>query len=384
MSLSLESIQREWDVLTQEFQALQDTHQTYMSKLSEVYDLQAKCAKAVKHQHYRLSQIKHKLKRFDGKASESTVNDTTQDDQLARDILNEISERRTLLGDIKGTLPKEDNGLYLNVILGDVNVALLNKSERFRYKDDYEKFKLTLTLIALVVDVFALMYHTRFLDAVFLFLMVWYYCTLTIRESILRINGSKMKGWWVAHHYISAIMSGIFITWPDGACYQSFRTQFLIFSAYISFVGFMQYFYQRGCLYRLRSLGDRDLMDITIEGFHTWMFRGLNFLLPFLLVGYVFQFHNAVTLYLLWRKFSCPEWQVLTLALCFLVIAVGNSYTTLRVVFNKWTTDLSKPSRRRRLETKYSHSVAPSTSPATPEHAQDSQPHSNKSNPKQD
>lgn len=31
----------------------------------------------------------------------------------------------------------------------------------------------------------------RVMDAVFNFLLVWYYCTLTIRESILISNGSK-------------------------------------------------------------------------------------------------------------------------------------------------------------------------------------------------
>ena len=33
----------------------------------------------------------------------------------------------------------------------------------------------------------------RLLDRAFMFLIVWYYCTLTIRESILRVNGSKIK-----------------------------------------------------------------------------------------------------------------------------------------------------------------------------------------------
>lgn len=33
----------------------------------------------------------------------------------------------------------------------------------------------------------------RVLDLIFMFLIVWYYCTLTIRESILRVNGSKIK-----------------------------------------------------------------------------------------------------------------------------------------------------------------------------------------------
>ena len=43
----------------------------------------------------------------------------------------------------------------------------------------------------------------RVLDLVFMFLIVWYYCTLTIRESILIVNGSRIKGWWRTHHFIS-------------------------------------------------------------------------------------------------------------------------------------------------------------------------------------
>lgn len=35
------------------------------------------------------------------------------------------------------------------------------------------------------------LFVTRVTDAVFNFLLVWYYCTLTIRESILINNGSK-------------------------------------------------------------------------------------------------------------------------------------------------------------------------------------------------
>lgn len=35
------------------------------------------------------------------------------------------------------------------------------------------------------------LFPTRVTDAVFNFLLVWYYCTLTIRESILINNGSK-------------------------------------------------------------------------------------------------------------------------------------------------------------------------------------------------
>jgi len=58
-----------------------------------------------------------------------------------------------------------------------------------------------------------------------------------------------------------------------------------------------QFIYQQGVLYRLKALGERHNMDITIEGFHSWMWRGLSFLLPFLYLGYIFQLYNAYTLY---------------------------------------------------------------------------------------
>jgi len=63
---------------------------------------------------------------------------------------------------------------------------------RFRYKDEYEKFKLYCSLTTLF---YALLLHIittfRMLDAAFSFLLLWYYCTLTVRESILIVNGSR-------------------------------------------------------------------------------------------------------------------------------------------------------------------------------------------------
>lgn len=62
-----------------------------------------------------------------------------------------------------------------------------------RYKQEYEQFKMTVTLVILGVISLSYFMPSRFLDSVSNFLMVWYYCTLTIRESILRVNGSKIK-----------------------------------------------------------------------------------------------------------------------------------------------------------------------------------------------
>jgi len=65
-------------------------------------------------------------------------------------------------------------------------------------------------------------------------------------------------------------------------------------------------------------------MDITIEGFHSWMWRGLTFLLPFLYVGYIYQLYNAYTLYSLIFH-PGATWQV-SLIVCLFDFCSLNSF----------------------------------------------------------
>nr|KAF6404290.1 transmembrane protein 120B [Molossus molossus] len=289
MSAQLERCGREWHELEREFQELQETHRIYRQKLEELTALQTLCSSSINKHKTRLKDLKHTLQR-----------------------------------------------LYLNLVLGNVNVTLLSNQAKFAYKDEYEKFKLYLTIILLLGAVACqFVLHYRVTDEIFNFLLVWYYCTLTIRESILISNGSRIKGWWVSHHYVSTFLSGVMLTWPDGLIYQKFRSQFLAFSIFQSCVQFLQYYYQRGCLYRLRALGERNHLDLTVEGFQSWMWRGLTFLLPFLFCGHFWQLYNAVTLFELSSHEECREWQVFVLALTFLVLFLGNFLTTLKVVHAK-------------------------------------------------
>lgn len=69
---------------------------------------------------------------------------------------------------------------------------------------------------------------------ILIFLLVWYYCTLTIRESILKVNGSRIKGWWRLHHFISTVVAGILLIWPQNQPWEEFRHTFMWFIAYIS------------------------------------------------------------------------------------------------------------------------------------------------------
>ncbi|KAM6318022.1 transmembrane protein 120B isoform 1-T1 [Podargus strigoides] len=328
MRVQLERCRGEWRELEEEFQQLQETHKVYRQKLEEVTSLQTACSSSIHRQKKTLRDLKRSLQRCKLRAS-------PEEFALIQEISTQIKERQNAFFDMEAYLPKK-NGLYLNLVLGNVNVTLLSNQAKFAYKDEYEKFKLYLTIILLLGAVACrFILHYRVTDEVFNFLLVWYYCTLTIRESILISNGSRIKGWWVSHHYVSTFLSGVMLTWPDGLMYQMFRSQFLAFSIFQSCVQFLQYYYQRGCLYRLRALGERNHLDLTVEGFQSWMWRGLTFLLPFLFFGHFWQLYNAITLFGLSRHKECKEWQVFVLAFTFLLLFLGNFLTTLKVVHTK-------------------------------------------------
>lgn len=72
------------------------------------------------------------------------------------------------------------------------------------------------------------------------------------------------------------------------------------------------------------------------EGFHSWMWKGLSFLLPFLYAAYFFQAYNAYTLFVLSRRPDCTEWQVIVLAGIFALLCFGNTITTSHVVYQKF------------------------------------------------
>lgn len=324
-SPELEESLKDWADLSSEYADLELLHKLYQEKLSELLSLQKKCVSGVNHQKYRIKAVQKLLEHVSDGEGEVRA----EKDELCKDILR----RRAQLAQMEDVLPRP-SGRYLKIILGNVNVSILDKSERFQYKDQYEQFKLVVTLISCALSFTNLFAHWNVLQLVFYFLCVWYYCTLTIRESILRVNGSRIKGWWRLHHFISTVVSGVLLVWPDGEPHRLFRGNLLFFSFYLTFVQYLQFTYQRGCLYRLRSLGQRDEMDITLDGFHSWMWKGLGFLLPILFISYAWMIYNAYVLFQLSHRFDAT-WHVLALALLFFVLGSGNLLTTSMIIPKK-------------------------------------------------
>lgn len=340
-SLPLTSCIEEWDQLEKEYCDLEKSYRQYTVLTGELQRSQDECLKALRHHRYRSSQILESLNKIQ----------PASDDEKAQkaELLQKLDAKRTHLDDMGQDLPRS-NGIYLQIVLGSVNL-FLRDAEKYRYKDEYERFKLKVTMLILVVSILCILMNYRACDAILHFLLVWYYCTLTIRESILAVNGSKIKGWWRLHHFITTAQAGIIIVWPDGIIYGMFRRQFTWYVCFISIIQFWQFYYQQGCLYRLRALGESHNMDITINGFRSWMWRGLSFLLPFLYFAYMFQLYNAYTLYHLSLRPECTEWQVFVSALIFFILFMGNIATTSLVIFHK----ISGRTIIRRIQKKRSH-----------------------------
>ncbi|KAF1763357.1 hypothetical protein GCK72_011623 [Caenorhabditis remanei] len=339
--MTTEKLENDWKLIQDDFQKLEKIHDEYIQKSRQVSKFQDTAGKAMKHHNYLLKNFKETMKQTQQslekkEPSEEKSSIVAQISKMREEM--EVSNLR--LRDMQGELPAQSNGFYLNLILGsNLNVSLLTKTEKFKYKQEYEGFKWNITILICALALISWMWPFRVFDSILCFLMVWYYCTLTIRESVLRVNGSKIKGWWLSHHYLSCAVPGIVLTWKDGVCYQEFRPYFLLFTFYISLVQLAQNQYQSGCLRRLHSLGQGHQMDITVEGFTSWQFKGLTFLLPFLTIGYLYQLYLAWKLYGYTNTETCDGlWQVWALSILLGAIAGGNIVTTSMVCIRKLKT----------------------------------------------
>lgn len=325
-------LKEEHDEIENELDNFEEIHKSYLISVQKAKSLQQKLSESIGKKSKRLNEFRKLIRKRE------THTDIETD--IKFDIDQKIEFRNNQLLRFKDTLPKKGE-LYLRIILGSLNVNLIEKDVRLKYKEEYETFKLILNVIIFFLSLitFTVNYYYDFnykaLDAALQFLLVWYHCTLTIRESILIANGSRIHGWWRALQFITTIQAGIIILWPDGPSYNEFRFNFLLYTLYTAFLQYLQFKYQHDCLYRLRALGDCFDMDVTIQGFHSWMWRGLTFLLPFLIFGYIFQAYNALTLYWIYGRPETHEWQVILTSFIYFTISLGNFCTIAWTVYHR-------------------------------------------------
>ncbi|CAH8488296.1 unnamed protein product [Schistosoma turkestanicum] len=327
----MEDFQKALDNFQNDWLQLQKKHSSLSMSLYKLREEETSCVHSVKHCRNYMKLLKREIESLQKNA---TGDESTILEKAKLDIL----KKEYLLRDIEDVLPRTA-GLYLRIVLGALNISFSNKEDKFRYKNDYERFKIIISgICAFLAFLLYFFVQNRIVDTIFHALLVWYYCTLTIRERILIANGSRIKGWWNIVHFLSTASSGIILIWPRSRSYDEFRDQFMLFCLYLNLVHFIQFQYQISCLYKLRTLGCRHPMDITVDGFMSWMFRRITFVLPFLFVVYGFELYMAYNLYVISQQSYCHEWQVLVVSIIFFILAMGSIVTVLQVIRQKIST----------------------------------------------
>lgn len=243
----------------------------------------------------------------------------TKDGQVARlwSVISEIRPFRT--------------PWLLTLSLGRARFVLPER-QRLRYKQEYEQFKLWTVGVQFVLSLLQLFYDHVLLDSLSNFHLVYYYSVLTLREHIMVANGSHIRAWWRAHHYLCVVIAGVLLIWPAGPAYTGMRPHLLRFAIYLSGVQVMQYRYQMRRLYTLRALARVGPMETTTESASVHIKNDLAFLLPFLLLGHVWQFYLARQFWL----WTGSGWHVTALSVLLLLIGAGNLSTALYTVYVKY------------------------------------------------
>lgn len=215
---------------------------------------------------------------------------------------------------------------------------LLTAADQLAYKKEYENFKISVTIGHLVLSGVGLVaMNSRFSGTFYYDGLVPLYATVTYwmmigREAVLKMNGSNIRGWWMAHHLISTLLSALMIIWDKSKAggYPQVRLQLFMFYFYIGAVQVLQYRYQMGRLYALRSLSRVNPMETTNELSQNLIHHKLFFLLPFLLIAYVAEFYLS---YLIWKNRSGPV--SITISLLYFTLATGNTLTTCYTYYRK-------------------------------------------------
>lgn len=99
-------------------------------------------------------------RRLERKALTANSNEQEETTALVKDLRARVKRRKEQLGDMEEVLPRQ-NDLYLSIILDGINVSFIDQEQRFRFKEAYEKFKLSVSAIIFFVAVLDFMVHYR-------------------------------------------------------------------------------------------------------------------------------------------------------------------------------------------------------------------------------
>mmetsp|Transcript_6251 Transcript_6251/g.17948 ORF Transcript_6251/g.17948 Transcript_6251/m.17948 type:complete len:389 (+) Transcript_6251:300-1466(+) len=203
-------------------------------------------------------------------------------------------------GDLRKLL-KVKNPLILTVLLGrHINVLTMQRSQGIRLKEEYHEFrdKASLCMFGLASVLLLLLHRARSRAArgapltltpptmvgvqLLLLFMLAFFLAMALRESVLKVNGSRIRSWWIQHHYWGIATCMILLMLPvDSPAVQFCVNKFLWWAWWQSFIMILQNSYQRKRLVTRIAMGKAMAMDV-VSGETSGNFGQLLLLYPLL------------------------------------------------------------------------------------------------------
>jgi len=223
---------------------------------------------------------------------------------------------------------------FLQLTLGASEFKLPEK-QKFRYKSDYEKFKLFAALVVSCMTLASLLvFNRKVLDTLQILGYMYIYATITMREHILLNNGSSIKAWWIVHHYMCITLAGVNLTCPHEV-FEKIRRPLLLFLFLLSCAQAVQYQYQMKRLYILRSLKRAHPLETTNEMVSGTLAANLGVAVILLFAFQAVQLYVSYYIYVLHRKNGWVQYQPLVSAILLGAMATGNIITTTYTCYTK-------------------------------------------------
>ncbi|XVF10237.1 hypothetical protein REPUB_Repub07fG0165600 [Reevesia pubescens] len=271
------------------------------------------------------------------------------DPKLADKLEEDLQRARCIItdGDAAAFLPAKAQGRFLRMFLGPINVRASRKDVQLKVKEEYNSYRDRTAFLFLLFPLTLLIlrawiwegclpaFPVQLYQAWLLFL----YTGLTLRENILRANGSDIRPWWIYHHYCAMAMALVSLTWeikgqPNCAQKQRGVELFLQWAMMQGVAMLLQNRYQRQRLYTRIALGKANRMDVVwgetagVDG-QLWVLCPILFLMQ--------GFEAYVGLLLLKTAFVgvVSEWQVIFCGILLVLMAVGNFINTVQTLMTK-------------------------------------------------
>jgi hypothetical protein len=161
------------------------------------------------------------------------------------------------------------------------SVLSLRRDESMRIKQEYHAFRnrSAYTMFAFAAALHALVRRARRMAEanvaftltpvvmvgiqLFLCWLLFFYVAAALRESVLKLNGSHIRPWWIHHHYWAMATAVLMLSLPvDSPSFVRSVTMFLWWAMMQAVVIVAQNRYQRRRMYTRIALGKNSAMDV--------------------------------------------------------------------------------------------------------------------------